>query len=239
MARDWQAYRRLLRSLLPRGRAWQPDVGFFAELLGGMAVELARIDARIDDLMREASTLTASELLPEFELDYGLLNDPSLDLTKYSNSGIQAILNMRLRSLGSLRPNYYVDLAAAYGITVTIDEFTPMWAGLGVCGEPCGDQQNIFYWRVNVVYNLEALYLDALAEGTILADGAEFAGLLSAYLMDYSYLATLFEKLKPVHTVVLWKSIGPAFSDAFSNDFDSMPKLAFRAFDSAFDGSFS
>ena len=65
MARDWNSYYRLLRALIPRGRAWTPDNGTLNELLQGKAVELARVDSRMEELLLEGNTLTTTELIAD------------------------------------------------------------------------------------------------------------------------------------------------------------------------------
>jgi hypothetical protein len=39
---------------------------------------------------------------------------------------------------------------------------------------------------------------------------------------DGSELICLFNQIKPAHTTILWQYVGPAFSAAFSNAFDSL-----------------
>ena len=68
-------YQRLLKSLMPKGKAWSNDPDSVQnQLLYGLAEELARIDARADDLVLESNPATAVELLEEHEADYGIDN---------------------------------------------------------------------------------------------------------------------------------------------------------------------
>jgi uncharacterized protein YmfQ (DUF2313 family) len=67
------AYARMLRALLPPGRAWRTDLqSVLHQLLLGSADELARVEGRARDLVRESNPATAIELLPEYELEYGV-----------------------------------------------------------------------------------------------------------------------------------------------------------------------
>lgn len=59
-------------ALLPPGRLWRMVGGNLSALFLGCADELARLDARVDDLLNEADPSTATELLPEFEKELGL-----------------------------------------------------------------------------------------------------------------------------------------------------------------------
>jgi uncharacterized protein YmfQ (DUF2313 family) len=197
MARDFNAYTKLLKSLLPRGRAWNRDSAVLEQLLIGKAVELARVDARVDDLINERDTRTTIELLPEYELDYGL------SAGSLSTAQRQAACTTKLRALGSLMKSYYISLAAQLGYTVTIEEFTPAWAGIWTAGQPCGDQQNLFYWRVDIAYTV--------------SDTPAFV------LIDN--LVELFEAIKPAHTTIIYQLYGPGFSNGFSTGFIAMPSL--------------
>src|SRR4030042_558420 len=144
MARDFNSYLRLLKSLLPKGRAWTQD-GVLIELLTGEAVELARIDARVDDLLIERDTRTTTELIAEHEADFSL-PDECLKSITMTLTERRTRLTTKLRELGSLHKQYYINLAATLGYTITIDEFKPAWCGLAVANDPCGDQNNLFYW---------------------------------------------------------------------------------------------
>ncbi len=80
MARDFNAWARVMRALLPPGKLFDsietPDAAgqgsLLWRLLRGMAKEFARVDSRIDDLLAEVNPFTATELLPEWETSWGL-----------------------------------------------------------------------------------------------------------------------------------------------------------------------
>lgn len=185
MARDWNSYYRLIRSLFPRGRAWNIDSGVMKELVQGKAVELARVDARVDALLLERNTLTTTELLSEFEAEFGLPDD-CIDPSTYTTAERRAALNTKLTSLGSLRPNYYIGIAESLGYTgVTVTMYTPFWCGLGVSGDPCGDQETIFYWTLKWTYDM------------------------TKPLQDGQDLECLVNRYKPAHTVAIVLMIGP------------------------------
>lgn len=81
MARDFASYKRLLQALLPRGRAWNSDDLTREQLLSGKAVELSRVDFRVDDLQDERDTRTVRELLGEFESELGLVTEVAPEIT--------------------------------------------------------------------------------------------------------------------------------------------------------------
>lgn len=214
MARDQAQYTKLLKRLQPTGRAWSKSSGLIPELYEGLAAELARIDARVDDLINERDSRTTTELITEHETEWGL-PDECLGASAVLADRRAAVLT-RIRAIGGLSPAYYITVAAALGYTITIEEFTPAWCGLMVAGDPCGDQDVLFYWLVNVHYDFVNPFT------------------------SYSDLACLLEKIKPAHTILLTQFYGPAFNNAFSSAFDAMPaaELTRGAFSTAFDTSF-
>jgi uncharacterized protein YmfQ (DUF2313 family) len=62
-----------MMALLPDGKLWRFVASMLREFFLACAQELARLDARADDLLRESNPSTAVELLPEYEqeLDIG------------------------------------------------------------------------------------------------------------------------------------------------------------------------
>lgn len=72
MGLDAQGYARSLRQHLPPGRLWSKLLDSIIEaVLLGFADEFVRVDERGQLLFYEADPRTATELLPEFEEEYG------------------------------------------------------------------------------------------------------------------------------------------------------------------------
>lgn len=68
------AYARMLTALLPPGRLWRLiGDSVLGKVLLAIADELARVDNRAHDLLRESDPTTAIELLPEYEAELGLV----------------------------------------------------------------------------------------------------------------------------------------------------------------------
>lgn len=65
-------YARTMRALLPPGRLWRSPGGLIDQLLLGTADELARLDARADDLLVESEPTTTTELVSEYETELNL-----------------------------------------------------------------------------------------------------------------------------------------------------------------------
>jgi hypothetical protein len=68
-----EAYARMLKLLLPPGKAWRLDAdAVISRVLLANADELARVSQRAATLIEESDPQTTVELLPEFERELGL-----------------------------------------------------------------------------------------------------------------------------------------------------------------------
>ncbi len=114
-------YLRQLQALLPPGAAWtrQTDATL-TKLLQGLADELARVDARCEQLVKEMDPRTVSEMISEWESDYGLPDSCTGQLATLAER--RAVLAARVSAIGAASPAYFIALAASIGYTVTIDE---------------------------------------------------------------------------------------------------------------------
>ena len=138
MAIGADGYLTLLQDLLPPGAAWtrEPDAGL-TKLLAALAEELSRIDARTEDLIREANPMTTTELLTDWERVAGLPDacTGQLETVQQRRDALVA----RLSDTGDQSAAFYIALAASLGFTVTIEE--------GV-GTP-GTDEWAFQWHVH------------------------------------------------------------------------------------------
>lgn len=129
--------------LLPQGGAWRRLDGAAFDgkgLMGGLVRALARA---LEDLYRrvfipapESTASTLVDSLEDWERDWGF-PDPCIggDLTRAER--IKYLL-AKIRSLGVITPRDYIDLAAAYGYRVTIEEPQPFECGVSDCGGSTG-----------------------------------------------------------------------------------------------------
>lgn len=143
-----EAYAQQLAALLPQGRAWsaEPDSKLSA-LLRGFAEELARADARGDDVLREMP-LTTNELLPDWERVAGLPDDCAIPAQTVDER--RAALLARLITTGGQSRKYYLDLIAALGETsASIFEYRPTHCEMD-CEAPIVNESWRYYWRVNL-----------------------------------------------------------------------------------------
>jgi len=224
----WTAadYTRFLKSFLPRGAAWNinPD-SILGEFMQALADELARIDARSYVLRDESDPRLASELLLDHERDLGLPNECTEEGTTIQERRAAAYTQMI--SLGKQTKEYFQDIAEAFGYTITITEYTPFWTNIGVSGESIGDQENLFYWTVNI---------DASVEPVLFLSGASESGDSLQKLAGYDAIGCLIQRFKPAHTIVDSVVVGPPFSIEFDTSFDSIPSDGLTSFSGAFLG---
>ena len=204
-------YLRLLQSLLPVGFAWNRDDGStLTEFLYGQAEEFARVDERSNDLLVERNTLYTNELLSDHENDLGLPNECSQEdetITERRNTA-----HAKFISLGEQNPQYYIDIAAAMGWTITINEFSPFICGSSASGDMCGDSNVIFYWEV---------LIDLESRNTIFFEsGQSQSGDLIQYVAGLDSLMCILNQYKPAHTQVIFNYTGAAFGMGFSTAFD-------------------
>lgn len=190
---DSLAYLDLLKALLPVGAAFpRDDDTKMHDLLHGMADELARLDGRGVDLLREILPSTTVELLTDWERVAGLPDRCNGELEE-TLQGRRATLLSKLSSGGGQSPQYFIDVAAALGFEITITEFRPFRAGWSSAGDPLTNGDWVFYWRVNA------------PEETIVSFRA---GLSRAGEPLRSWGNELLEckinTLKPAHTIVLF-----------------------------------
>ena len=216
MARTGEQYRKLLSSLLPKGVFWNKFLNsFMQKTVYGMADELSRIEGRAEDLYDEKDVRTAVELLPEHEEDFGLPDEG--DSISTITSKRQDELHAAFLNVGQQFKQFYIDIAAALGYTITIEEFTPFWSGLGGAGDPCGIQNNLFYWRV-------LIDLDSVTYSSE---------------VNITKLINKISKSMPGHTHLLFEFSGAEFSRAFSRAYDSIPHYDNSWFELEFSRDFS
>jgi uncharacterized protein YmfQ (DUF2313 family) len=175
------------------------------DLLSGFAQELARADTVAASLVDERDTRYTDELLEEHEQDLGI-PDSCLELGATARER-RAAVHAKFVAIGGQNKWYFIQAALGLGYTVTITEFTPAWARLARAGDPCGPQENIFHWRVNVT-----------AKEDLDNPGSY------VYFFDHPQeLECLLNKLKPAHTVLIVRVQKYGFSNGFSNGFKAVP----------------
>jgi len=116
-------YRQLLLSLFPRGRAWNKEKGgLLFETGEGMGVEFTRVEGRAGDLLNELDPRTTFELLENWERVLGI-PDECQDIAGTIQERIDAVfLKLTKRGGNTMSKQFFIDLAASVGYTITIQE---------------------------------------------------------------------------------------------------------------------
>lgn len=141
-------YLEQLKTLLPPGQAFPREPGTtLHDLLDGMSVELARVDARGETLPLEAIPSTSTELLSDWERVAGL-PDKCSGVLEETLQGRKNALLTKLSSAGGQSVAYFTELAAALGYTVTIEQFRPFRVGTSHAGDPLTNGDWVFTWLI-------------------------------------------------------------------------------------------
>jgi len=150
--RTAETYSRLLRNLLPPGKAWlaasNPGTNF-GKLIMAFGEEPARVEVSQTDLMREgfADKSTAAFLLTDWEQMIGLPDEcsPVLPETELER---QQLVRTRLTSRGGQSEQYFIDLVESLGCTAEIIPGLKPFT----CESPCDSLliplREVFVWRV-------------------------------------------------------------------------------------------
>lgn len=147
MAHSAGQYGQYLKALFPPGRAFPRGIDTnLHNFLLAWGDALARLDARVDTLMLEADPRTTTELLPEWETEVGL-PDPCSGVPSLLAQA-RAEIAARLTGLGGQSRAYFIELAAALGYTITIEEPSP-WTCDSDCDAPILNDDWAFTWIVH------------------------------------------------------------------------------------------
>lgn len=211
MSWDAEQYTKLLESLLPSGRIWPTkgdDTSIMYKLLQALAEELARIDARIEDLIAEKNPRQTNELLEQFEEEFGL--PESWYPTDPSYERRIEILAEKYYHAGSMTETHYKAAVRLYGNIIVFIYFTPFWCGIGCSGDPCGDQGMLSVFKVWIEFRYKGAFSDA------------FDNAFDRLGTPSEFIRGIIDVYKPVWTRVVYSYTTPEFSTAFGKGFDCM-----------------
>jgi len=142
MVVGFEAYREQLLALLPPAVALDRSEGSTLHtLLDAFAQELARSDAAGISLLEEADPRTAYDLLINWENTCGLTSSGTLEARR-------AAVHAKITERGGQSIQYFIDLAAALGFTVTITEFEVHTVESTV-ETPLNDEVWRFWFQIN------------------------------------------------------------------------------------------
>lgn len=197
MALTAEQYQAQLLELLPPGPAWPRDLdSSLAKLLLAEADELARVDARADQLIEEADPRAASEMLADWERVAGL-PDECMDLASTPEERRQR-LHQKLVWQGGQTKAFFINLLEALGYPgCTITEFRPMRAN-SACNASLNQGGWRFGWRINIPTSVTVKTMNAVSPCNVPINR-----------WGDSSLSCILARYRPAHTV-LFISYGAA-----------------------------
>ncbi|MDE2106941.1 MAG: DUF2313 domain-containing protein [Patescibacteria group bacterium] len=138
-----------LQALLPRGRAWPNDpAATLTAVLNGLAGPFATQTGAANGLLVDAFPSTTNHLLPEWQ---STLSQPDpAGPTPSGTAQAQQFVAAKFASLGGQSQAYFIAFAAAYGITITIQQMAPFRAGNSRAGQQCGTTDWFYVWNVTM-----------------------------------------------------------------------------------------
>jgi len=207
--RDGKNYAVSFLNLLPRGLAWPRDDqdSILSKTCYGLAEYWGFVDSRAADLLEiESDPGRTLELLPDWERNWGLpekcLAEPQTIAERHF------ALVQKMTMLGAQSRQFFIDLAASIGYTITITEYAPFVTGISRCGDTTafnpdtptknrwmlGPPENRFYWTVHVD-SLKFVYLRT--GGSQCGDRLMSIGLATD-------LECILRRYKPAHTEIIF-----------------------------------
>ena len=183
-------YRTQLIALLPRGIIWESEAGsVLYNVIDAIAQQFARVDSRLTQLIEETDPRTTSEMLTDWERAYGL-PDACTDEVDTIAERLN-VLYQKVTATGGQSRQYYIDVAAALGFEITIDEFRPFTVESNV-DYALYSTQSRFYWRVNAPEETVRYFtVDSSAAEPLSDWGNEI-------------LECVINRLKPAHTTAIF-----------------------------------
>jgi uncharacterized protein YmfQ (DUF2313 family) len=181
-------YKQQILQLLPPGFAYTPTEGsILVKLIAGMAEELARIDARGDQVIEESDPRTTSELFQEWLTEVGIPDDCSSLAETPEDERNQLI--QKLSSQPGQSRAFYVDLAEKLGYDSRVQEHEEFIVDDSFVEDPLYDA----YW----IHSFSLI----LSEAPVLARAGVARAGDRLGTFDAAFLFCLLQKAKPAHTV--------------------------------------
>jgi uncharacterized protein YmfQ (DUF2313 family) len=150
---------------------------------------LDNAQSRAEQLLKEMFPDQSHELLPDWERVCGLTPSADDPLQLRRDRVIK-----KLRELGGLSRAYFINLAASWGYTISIEELRPFMAGWNRAGDTLYVYESIWIWRVKV--SGQPLYY--------FRAGQSVAGERLLWWQAQTVLENILNELKPAHTYVIF-----------------------------------
>jgi len=183
--------------LLPRGRVWHRGLGTLqAQDLLTLMPTPARLDQRAQQLLIDAFPCSTSELLPEWEASLGLPDPCTGPLN--SIEARQLAVCSKFAARGGASMAYFIGLAAALGVDITITQFSPFYAGRNRVGQRLFNTGWAYVWQVTLSGEVVNYF----------RTGTSRVGERLVTLSDVaSILQCVFNAYKPAHTTVIFSYV--------------------------------
>ncbi|MCY1666234.1 YmfQ family protein [Rhizobium sp. SL86] len=167
--------------------------GLIDAILEGVAVALKEAEDQAEALMRETDPRSANNLLTDFERCLG--PDPcGRDKAALTIEQRRRLAHQRWTARGGQSIPFFISLARALGVEITIDEFWPSRAGGLRAGQRLRPEGCQFTWRVNI---------PGLVTVTNFRAGVSRAGQRLG-TFELSSIECEIRRLKPAHTHVVF-----------------------------------
>ena len=181
--------------LLPPGAVWNrsPD-SVMGKFWAAFGVLVADVQNRGLDILDEVDTRTVEELIAAWE---GYLGLPDPDCSSRPGTALlrRFAVHAKHTNQGGQSPQFYIDLAAAVGFTITVEEFLPyVVGGPSAIGNRLYTDPWRFTWRVHAPVHTV----------TFARAGKLRAGESIAY-SDNTILECTLEAVKPAHTNLVFE----------------------------------
>lgn len=205
---DLNQYKTMLLNLLPQGLAWPRQNGLVRDdIIEGEAAELARVDGRVSDMIREADPRSATETLEDWERVAGL-PDTCVIPSTITLQERRTRLVQKLTSTGGQSVAYYEGIAEGLGYPVETFEYRPFICGQSECGLGEIEGFNSTY-LIGVTDDLSIRYYWKVAvlepRVTWFQCGASECGKDPLAKIDEAVdLECILNKLKPAHTELIF-----------------------------------
>ncbi len=192
-------YRNLIRKLFPTGKAWNNksvSSAVLYKLIQSLASEPCRIEARVDDLLKEVDPNTTFELLEDWERLLGLPDECDHNADEMTLQERRQRVIQVLTTRGGQNEAFYKQLASNFGFDIDVIEVQdqpPFRAGISRAGDKLTNGD----WRYAFIVKVPSSSL------------IKFRASLSRagdplQVVTNQTIECLLNKYKPAHSIVLF-----------------------------------
>jgi uncharacterized protein YmfQ (DUF2313 family) len=209
MASIVEKFTKLIKDLLPLGRAWDNVREDTINIFPGMAVEYCRVKDRGTDLLNEIDPGTSTELLSDWETLLGLPDDCTPETTDIIERRTQA--RQKLASVGGLSASFYEKVASDLGFDAIVTDIQGFRVGVSTVGQRLTNpfDTNRHYLRVGngqagdpLLNGMWNFCFEVNVEATVVEPFKVGENAVGDPLVEFGneLLECTIAKLKPAHT---------------------------------------